>query len=81
MVSHCAKPKCRAEFLYLKPGRLFAVPPRKGLRVEFFWLCGSCAQTLTLATVPGSACILPLVPMKTNTCDTDHSRTYQTSPE
>jgi hypothetical protein len=44
MVAQCANPKCRAQFLYLRSGKLFAL--RRGLhasRVEFFWLCGNCA--------------------------------------
>jgi hypothetical protein len=45
MVAQCANPECRAQFLYLREGKLFALP-RGGThssRVEFFWLCGNCA--------------------------------------
>lgn len=44
MVEQCANPKCRAKFLYLREGKLYAL--RQGhheSRVEFFWLCASCA--------------------------------------
>jgi hypothetical protein len=44
MVSQCANPKCRAEFLYLNSGKLFAQfhDSTHSSHVEFFWLCGNC---------------------------------------
>ena len=50
MVSQCANPECSEPFVYLRTGRLFAVPRRSGAAtratVEYFWLCGSCAETM-----------------------------------
>lgn len=55
MVSQCANPKCGAPFLYLREGRLIALrhraQPRLPERVEFFWLCGKCANHVTLDVV------------------------------
>jgi hypothetical protein len=61
MVSKCANPNCKAQFRYLKEGKLFQVetaklaksgdrgdkkPPHK---IENFWLCDKCSVTLTVA--------------------------------
>jgi hypothetical protein len=52
MVAQCANPECRAQFLYLRAGKLFAL--RRGgahsSRVEFFWLCGNCAGSVQPAS-------------------------------
>lgn len=65
MLAKCANPACNAPFLYLRDGKLYQMEvavqhgrpeqeipeeARKTLRrVEFFWLCSSCAQQMTLA--------------------------------
>ncbi len=58
MLSKCANPACDAPFHYLREGKLFQFdlaspvageakkPPR---RIERFWLCGRCAETMTVA--------------------------------
>ena len=52
MVSQCANPDCGAPFLYLRQGKLFAIPrpgfPPRHSRVEYFWLCGNCAGKLKI---------------------------------
>lgn len=52
MVAKCANPDCSAPFLYLREGKLFAIPrPGVSVRatsVEYFWLCGNCAGKLTI---------------------------------
>ena len=63
MVSKCANPGCSASFRYFHSGKLFRIETsakptstvveedgmRKPLRrLEFFWLCDSCAAKLTL---------------------------------
>ncbi len=62
MLSKCANPGCAATFLYLHQGKLFrldtsievvagtsaAETKKPSRRVEFFWLCHSCAAELTL---------------------------------
>lgn len=54
MVNHCANPKCSKPLHYLREGRIFVfeandkdgeAPIR---RMEHFWLCGECSQTLRL---------------------------------
>jgi hypothetical protein len=61
MLSKCANPNCTASFRYLHEGKLFRIevpvnfpyqndpaakkPPQ---RTEFFWLCNSCSQQMTL---------------------------------
>jgi hypothetical protein len=50
LVSQCANPNCQEPFLYLRSGKLFAVPRRNGppsqATIECFWLCQSCAESL-----------------------------------
>ena len=57
MVTKCLNPLCAASFHYLREGKLFVLDSRdrRGGRVdgrhrgpEYFWLCPSCAQSLTL---------------------------------
>jgi len=53
MVSQCANPECGTPFLYLREGRLFAShrsAPAEESRVEYFWLCASCAPRMNLVT-------------------------------
>lgn len=63
MVSICANPECSAPFRHLKTGRLFLIDPRDGAhsqaawsstRLEYFWLCDTCAPRFTLAIGPGN---------------------------
>ena len=59
MVNHCANPKCSKPLHYLREGRIFVfdVPDTRpnqtsgsarGRRMEHYWLCGDCSQTLLL---------------------------------
>ncbi len=62
MVSKCANPKCRAVFRYLHEGKLFEFEVKTidgggsgqkhyetlSREIECFWLCSSCALTMTL---------------------------------
>jgi len=68
MIEKCANPDCAELFRYLRGGRLYQVDrdavghlvggpfqiSEGGLphRLEHFWLCGNCAQRLTLAIDP-----------------------------
>lgn len=56
MVSECANPHCSAQFLYFGEGQLVAVPRQGDVssrsRIEFFWLCGECANYLELHVSP-----------------------------
>ena len=44
MISECFNPSCRRELTYLRDGRVVRIirDGPEGLRVEHFWLCGSC---------------------------------------
>jgi len=57
MVAECANPQCRAQFLYMGTGKLFAL--RRGcehhFRVEFFWLCRDCAGADPASFLPDGA--------------------------
>lgn len=68
MLSKCANPECIARFRYLHDGKLFRIDiPSKTdnacipaeyakkapHRTEFFWLCNSCSQQVTLVYRPG----------------------------
>ena len=59
MVNNCANPKCAKPLHYLRDGRIFvfdviARDQAKGpdgkhpRRMEHYWLCGTCAQTMQL---------------------------------
>jgi hypothetical protein len=65
MVSKCANPACPEIFRYLHQGKLFrfewnlAQDSSSGIRdslrhLEFFWLCESCATTMTVVYKKGS---------------------------
>jgi hypothetical protein len=56
MVNNCANPKCGKPLHYLRDGRVFIfdVPDKispngkRTRRIEHFWLCGACSQTLAM---------------------------------
>jgi hypothetical protein len=57
MVSNCANPKCGKPLHYLREGRIFVfdVPAgaeelngKRSRRLEHYWLCGECAQTMVM---------------------------------
>ncbi len=55
MLSKCANAACPARFRYLHTGKLFRFDtgPDSGNRkatprIEFFWLCEQCAESLTI---------------------------------
>jgi hypothetical protein len=58
VISQCANPGCSAPFRYLREGKLFQLytDPEPGTgertetsrRIEYYWLCGRCAATITL---------------------------------
>ena len=62
MLSKCANPECATPFHYLREGRLFQIDAgadstgpqlvsvkRPAQKIEYFWLCGRCAEIMTLA--------------------------------
>ncbi len=66
MVGKCANPDCGVPFRYFRDGKLFRFElggPTAQIRaqadgagrrrVEDFWLCGSCASTMTLVSQDG----------------------------
>jgi hypothetical protein len=57
MVSHCANPKCAKPLHYLREGRIFVFDVsgkdvdrngKRTRRMEHFWLCGTCSQTMVM---------------------------------
>jgi hypothetical protein len=57
MVSNCANPKCGKPLHYLRDGRIFlfemsdkvtVMNGKRVRRVEHFWLCGACSQTMAM---------------------------------
>lgn len=53
MVNNCANPKCAKPLHYLREGRIFVfdaeIDSDKPIhRMEHFWLCGACSQTMRL---------------------------------
>ena len=69
MLSKCANPACSNAFHYLHEGRIFKLemgavlsdnhgsPHRK---IEHFWLCERCAQTLSVVLENGAVTTRPL---------------------
>ena len=79
MPSKCANPACSTPLHYLRDGKLFQIDSSSGMRhnagpelvnyakqphkIEFFWLCGKCAATMTLAFQRGKGVVaVPLSP-------------------
>jgi hypothetical protein len=68
VLSKCANPACSARLHYLRAGKIFkvetsTVSSEKGSttrRIEHFWLCENCAQTLTVVMENGAATTRPL---------------------
>lgn len=62
MLSKCANPSCSNQLIYLREGKIFVMehgprpklwqqdpaPAGHSTYLEHFWLCGRCAETLTL---------------------------------
>ena len=53
MVNKCANPKCAKPLHYLREGRIFVFDAENNSekpihRMEHFWLCGACSQTMRL---------------------------------
>jgi hypothetical protein len=56
MLDHCANPKCAKPLRYLREGRIFVFDSvsssqdgvKRPHRLEHYWLCGECSQTLIL---------------------------------
>jgi len=70
MLSKCVNPECFATFRYLHEGKLFKLecndPRLKDLAVrpsnsEYFWLCSSCADHMTVVFHKGQITVRPLV--------------------
>ena len=62
MLSKCANPACLARFRYLHEGRIFNIEAGTASaesngstihKIEHFWLCESCAQSLTVVLENG----------------------------
>jgi hypothetical protein len=54
MISQCANPDCKRELRYMRDGRVyqFVLSTKTGSkRLERFWLCGDCSQTMILTCV------------------------------
>lgn len=69
MLSKCANPTCIERFLYLSHGKIFNIEivdmafhrrdPR-AKRIEHFWLCERCAQTMKVVFANGMVTTRPL---------------------
>jgi hypothetical protein len=72
MLSKCANPACAVPFRYLRDGRLYQIDTADGPRAvtdgkpsqrfEYFWLCGQCAASMTLAFQRGKGVIMVPLP-------------------
>jgi hypothetical protein len=69
VLSKCANAACLARFHYLHEGRIFNIEtgtaPAESHgspihKIEHFWLCESCAQTLTVVLVNGVVATRPI---------------------
>jgi uncharacterized protein YcsI (UPF0317 family) len=59
MVNQCANPKCGKPLHYLREGRIFVfdlpdpnvafpAPGGRARRLQHFWLCGQCSETMVM---------------------------------
>ena len=50
MVNQCANTSCGKPLHYLREGRIyiFDKPDEAGRRLQHFWLCGRCSETLAM---------------------------------
>ena len=59
MINQCANPSCGKLLHYLREGRIFVfdlpdpdvpvpAPGGRARRLQHFWLCGSCSETMVL---------------------------------
>lgn len=68
MVSKCANPACMAPFRYLHEGRIFTVhanpaehrPDGADPKVERYWLCSTCSDSMTLVLQSGKVLLRAL---------------------
>jgi hypothetical protein len=69
MLSKCANPDCWARFHFLHEGRIFKIETGAvasdsarslSRRIEYFWLCERCVQTLTVVLQNGVVTTRPL---------------------
>lgn len=94
MLQKCANPACASPFRRLSEGKLFLaeVQPladgarrrgwdeRGAQRIEHFWLCGECANTLTLTfDVHRRAVPVPVAPKKRASSAPAHTKNYPDS--
>ena len=59
MLSKCANPACSNTFRYFREGKLYLIDakeqPGKSRVLEYFWLCSSCCQDMTIQIDGGHA--------------------------
>jgi hypothetical protein len=57
MINQCANPKCGKPLHYLREGRIFVFdlpdpnvpePGSRARRLQHFWLCGPCSETMVM---------------------------------
>jgi len=70
MIAKCANPSCAVSFRYLHEGKVFKLEighpaadvarPKPPMRIEHFWLCTECSQSLTLILRNGKVFTRPL---------------------
>ena len=74
MLAKCANPSCSASFHHLQEGRLFRLEDDPELtlspnpyassftKVEYFWLCSHCAESMVLRLGPDGAIVPAALP-------------------
>ncbi len=67
MLAKCANPECSKPFHYLREGKIFRIDlesapagrdGRRPVRIEHFWLCGTCSAQMTLLYRKGEGVVL-----------------------
>jgi len=73
MLKACANPKCAKPLHYLRDGRIFVFDAartpgdgetNKAHRLEHFWLCGTCSETLMMEQTRSGVRIVDKVKFK-----------------
>ena len=48
MVKKCANPGCSSKFRYFHLGKLFVMKSGERHKLDYYWLCERCCDTLTI---------------------------------
>jgi hypothetical protein len=78
MLKSCANPQCAKPLHYLRDGRIFVFDAvrtpgdgdgTKAHRMEHFWLCGTCSETMVLEQTRGGVRVVDKTRLRVRTVE------------